>query len=381
MCYKVAMSIRNPLRRALLPLTALLLVAPTGGCSDDDEAAAVGLTILYTSDEHSRLFASSPELDDYPLATSPGSGALRGGVARRAAVLAAERARAQSLGNDVLTLSAGDNTMGALPHVAFESQGLDYRIMHSLGYDATTLGNHELDFGPGALARAIEAARAVGEIPPIIASNIHFDAEQAGDDELEALYSSEVGDGAAIHPYRVIATAGGARVGIIGFVGGDASEVAPNKTPVRFSAETNDQEGSTTVVLPKLYAELQSVVDQLRNVEQVDLVVGLGHSGLGHGEDITEAEDYLICQKVGGLDIIISGHSHRIDAAPGAVANAGGGQCLVLNGGAYGHQLGRFDLTVVPGGDEAPSWDAATQTLLSVDDTTVPAAEWTDRID
>ena len=110
-------------------------------CSSDPEVTqgkSKSLVLLYTSDEHSQLFAISPELDDYPLATTEGSGELVGGVARRAALFESERSAAQAAGKSVLTVSAGDNTMGTLAVVGFRSDGIDYGTMVKLGYDVTT---------------------------------------------------------------------------------------------------------------------------------------------------------------------------------------------------------------------------------------------------
>jgi 5'-nucleotidase / UDP-sugar diphosphatase len=365
---------------ALLALPIMLATATLAGCSSDEPAAeqpTSPLAVLFTSDEHSHMLASSPELDDYPPATAAGSGALTGGVARRATLLATERARAAGRSAPTLTLSAGDNDMGALTQVAFSEQGLDFQLLSELGYDATTLGNHEFDFGPAALAEAITAANDAGKLPPIVVSNIHFDPTSPADDTLAALYSDDVMDHAPMHPYQVLLGANGLKVGLVGFVGANAAFVAPNKAPVRFSGQTDEQEADTAAVLPLLYADVQPIVDHLRQVEKVDLVIALGHSGMG--DDTSEAgtlaaEDYNICANVAGIDLIVSGHSHRTDAAPIVVAQNGGGSCVVLNAGYNGFQLGRIDYTLTPGSGSAPSWDPATQTLLPVDDSLVPNA-------
>src|SRR5262249_3431575 len=142
------------------------------------------VVVLFTSDEHSHVFGFSPELDDYPHATTAGTGELIGGVARRASVLARERKAAEGAGKDTITVSAGDNQMGTLVHAARETASIDYVTMKALGYDATTFGNHEFDFGPQSLVKAIKAAQAAGGLPPIVASNIHFSDFSADDDEL-----------------------------------------------------------------------------------------------------------------------------------------------------------------------------------------------------
>lgn len=284
------------------------------------------LVLLFTSDEHSHLFAFSPELDDFPVKSTPGNGALIGGVARRATVLARERAAASAAKKATLTVSAGDNQMGCLPEVAFETASIDYGTMADLGYDITTLGNHEFDLGPTALAHSLDAAKARGKLPPIVATNIKFDAANPADDALAAHYSADVGDDKAIHPYRVIKASNGMRVGFIGYVGVNASSVATHKAPVQFSESGVDPKDVTNndVVLPKLYADLSPVVNTLRSQEKVDLVIALSHAGVRDSSTeagIAAGEDTQVAKNVPGIDVIISGHAHNPDPRPIVVKN------------------------------------------------------------
>jgi 2',3'-cyclic-nucleotide 2'-phosphodiesterase (5'-nucleotidase family) len=350
-----------------------------------DSAAETGapdrhVVVLFTSDEHSHLLAFSPELDDFPESTTAGTGALVGGISRRQALLTKQRAIAKAAGKDSILVSAGDNNMGTLSHVAFQTDSLDYRSLQTLGYDVTTLGNHEFDFGPAALANAITVAQAHGGLPPIVASNIHFGAGP-GDDSLQALYSSDVTDDKPIHPYRVLTTASGVKVGILGYVGVVASSEAPNKTPVEFSEARAPSDAGTpdasalAIGLPYVYEDLQPVVDRLRDVEKVDLVVALGHAGIADPTtqaSIETGEDWQICQNVTGIDLIVSGHAHDTSPVPMKVTNKAGKPCLALNGSAFGQHVGYVDFTI-PGKPGAPvTWDTTTQTLLPVNDTTVP---------
>lgn len=369
-----------------------LALAATPGCGDSSSTGGTGghggqgggaadrhVVILFTSDEHSHVFSFSPEQDDYPTATAPGQGALVGGIARRAAVIAKERQAAKDAGKDSILVSAGDNQMGCLPHLAFETESIDYGAMKALGYDATTFGNHEFDFGPKALAASIAAAQKGGGMPPIVASNIHFSATDAGDDALAAYFSPTVTDDKPVHPYKVITTASGVKIGVLGFVGINAAHVAPNKTPVAFSAPVDPKtDGDIAANLPALFADLQPVVDKLRNEEKVDLVVALSHAGIRDGstpDTIAAGEDPQVCQHVSGIDFIVSGHAHNHDPKPVLVTNdASQKPCLVLNGGAYGQELGRVEFTIPADPSKGVTWDAASQKLIPVDDTTVPDA-------
>jgi 2',3'-cyclic-nucleotide 2'-phosphodiesterase (5'-nucleotidase family) len=352
----------------------------TVACSDDTSPAVEerSLVLLFTSDEHSHLFAFSPERDDYPAATLPGSGALLGGIARRAVVLERERNAARARGKGTLVASAGDNQMGALPHIAFESASIDYGMMEALGYDITTIGNHELDFGPAALGRSISAAAAGAGLPPIVATNLKLSADSTGDDALAAHFSEDPTDGAPIHRSRILTTENGLRVGFIGYVGANAGSVAARKAPVQFSAVgiAPEDEGDPAVVLPQLYADLQPVVDTLRNEEQVDLVIALGHAGIADtaSEESRQAgEDAQVAAHVAGIDIILSGHMHQDDVEPIVVKNeATERDVLVLNAGAEGKVVGRVELTVPADPTRPLSWNPATQALLPIDDTITP---------
>jgi len=344
----------------------------TGGVTDNRH-----LVLLYTSDEHSHLFSFSPERDDHPMATTAADGTLHGGVARRAALIAKEREEAKAAGKDVLLMSAGDNHMGTLATLAFQTESVDYAAMKALGYDATTIGNHELDFGPKALAQAIASAAQAEGVPPIVASNIHFSDTDSRDDDLAALYGSNLADEKPIHRYLVLNTPGGLKVGVIGYVGVDASHVAPNKTPVSFSAPIDPKhDGDPDVNLPAVYADLQPVVDILRNDEHVDLVIGLGHAGVNDPttpEGIAAGEDTRICENVSGIDVIISGHRHQHEVQPLKMTNTATQRpCVVLSAGSEGRELGRVELTIPPDPSQPIALDEATQTLEPVNDTIVP---------
>jgi 2',3'-cyclic-nucleotide 2'-phosphodiesterase (5'-nucleotidase family) len=356
--------------------------AGTGG-SAGEAGVDRKLMLIYTSDEHSDLIGFSPERDDYPVPTVAGTGQIKGGVARRATMLSELRDEAKSADLPTMTVSGGDNSMGTLAQVVWDTASLEWRLMHRLGYDMTTLGNHDFDLGLPGLAGALQTAKDEGAIPGIVATNIHFSDTSADDDALAALYSTDPKADAAIHAYRVIEADNGLRVGFIGYVGVDASVKAPFKAPVAFSevhvkaTEADDP----AKVLPHLYNDLQPVVDKLRNVEGVDLVIALAHAGMAPSHPEI-SEDDKIAQNVAGIDVIISGHAHETADAPVVVKNATTGKdVIILNGGSNGRFVGRIDLTVPGDSSQSVRYDTATQALMPVTDTTVPDPEYTPMID
>src|SRR6188472_2846822 len=99
-------------RRNATLVLALLIAAACGDNEGGGEERR--LVLFHTNDEHSHLFGFAPEVDDFPAPSEPGNGDIVGGIVRRAQLLADQRAAAAAEGVDALTVSAGDETQGAL---------------------------------------------------------------------------------------------------------------------------------------------------------------------------------------------------------------------------------------------------------------------------
>jgi 2',3'-cyclic-nucleotide 2'-phosphodiesterase (5'-nucleotidase family) len=388
-----------------------------------DSAVARSMVFFHTNDEHSHELGFAPELDDFPTPAPAGSGIV-GGVKRRAKVLEDLRADANLRGSPVAVVSAGDQMMGSLFHLANPSRGLDYAVAALLQYDAMTIGNHELDFGVSALSGALRnGGLGPGGNPalvtiPIVASNIRFSMTSNQDDSLAALYSVR---GDMNHPVRrtLVKRFGDVTVGFIGLMGLDASLVAPFKAPLRFSLATNnatctrdtDCPGSVCVPpaenplstmgrcalntdesdvashFPALVADAAAAVAALR-AQNVDLVVALSHVGVDERELATleammmgpenaqSSEEILLALGVDqalagmrGIDVIIGGHSHTKLEEPIVVPNTRAGMnTYVVQAGSYGRYVGKLRLTQA---SPAANWelDADYSGLEPVDDT------------
>jgi 5'-nucleotidase len=351
------------MRRVVTALAALAAACPSSNESPRK------LVILHSNDEHSHLIGYGPEADQVPAPTVAGSGTVKGGAARRLAALQTARDAARSGGADTLTLSAGDNMMGTMMEVAATAGAPDYRSMSLLGYDATTLGNHEFDYTPAGLVAIIKAAKSSAEgLPPIVSTNIHFSGT-AADAPLAALFDETGNDPTKpIHRKLILTTAGGLKVGLIGIMGADAAAVAPLKAPVQFSVKPGTTDSDRASSLQEIIAELQPWVDSLRH-DGVDLVVAMSHSGAEVGN--ANSEDFQIAQKVTGIDVIVSGHTHT--QVPATVLTAKDGRSvLVQQAGRYGDHIGKISLSVDSSGKV--TFDTANSGLVSVDDTTVAPA-------
>ena len=128
--------------------------------------------------------------------------------------------------------------MGTLVQAATPTTAPDFALMKPLGYDVTTCGNHEFDFGPDGAGRTrITVAQAAGGLTPTVSTNIHFSGTDAGDDDAGRRSSTTPAATRAswCTATWVVTTANGLKVGFVGIVGADAASYATTKAPVTFS--------------------------------------------------------------------------------------------------------------------------------------------------
>ncbi len=274
------------------------------------------LTILHTNDLHSHFLGFSPNGDYSP--DSINDDKTIGGWARIATVIKSEKGKRS---NPFLVLDAGDFLMGSLFHMVSREHALELELMKKMGYDFTTLGNHEFDLKPTGLSKILESASKKGAMPKIVSSNIVFDQKSKKDDALEKIFEKGV-----VKPYDVVIKQG-IKIGLFGLMGIDAASVAPFASPVSFADPIETA---------------KKMVSQLRDKENVDLVICLSHGGMEG--DPEEYEDVLLAKNVSGIDIIISGHSHTILPEP-VIEN----DTIIVQSWAYGKQVGVLDVKVNSG--------------------------------
>ncbi len=270
------------------------------------------LVILHTNDLHSRLNGFSPETEYTPITT--GDDKTVGGFARIANIIHEEK---KKYGDNILVLDAGDFLMGSLFHFAETSTGFQLRLMKEMGYDVVTLGNHEFDFGPDALAEIIKNACNGASVPIIVASNLVFSEKDPADDGLAALYEKGV-----IRPWHIVEKSG-RKIGIIGILGYGAIHDAPLARPLKFA---------DPVKAVRRYAR------HLKEKEKVNMVICLSHSGVIKDKSARWAgEDVNLALKVPEIDLIISGHTHTLLGQPVIINNT-----PVVQTGAYGKGIGKL---------------------------------------
>jgi 5'-nucleotidase/UDP-sugar diphosphatase len=277
------------------------------------------LVILHTNDLHSHLMGHGPEADYSPATLN--DDATIGGFARLATAIGTAKGVAAADGAEVLLLDAGDFMMGTLFEFLGTAAAPELTLMKSLGYDATTIGNHELDWTPTGLAGILAAATMNGMMPtvPIVASNMKF-SDSPGDDQLEALAT------AGIIQNKLVKDVGMLKVGFFGLLGADAVQVTPQAAPLTFEP---------------IAAAAARMVTELRETDKVDLVIALSHSGIS---SLGTGEDLALAMAVPGIDIIISGHTHDKLDLPKLQ-----GKTIIVTAGSYGSNLGKMALTVTKG--------------------------------
>jgi 5'-nucleotidase len=276
-------------------------------------------TILHTNDMHSAFIGMGPAADYTPFTLNDDE--TRGGYARLAALIARRRAACDGLG-PVLTLDAGDYSMGTPFAAASRELGSELQLMGHMGYDATTFGNHEFDLGPEGLGQAIGVAAAAGSVPVVLASN----CDASGSDPSLAGLQRLTRDG-TIRRHAVIER-GGMRFGLFGVLGKEA-QIYTNGGAMHF---------------PDPIQTAREVVQILRETEKVDVVIALSHGGVIKGPDgrYSDGEDVQLAQAVPGIDIVIGGHSHTVLNKP-IIVN---GRTPVVQTGLEGKNLGELVIGV-----------------------------------
>ena len=253
-------------------------------------AGQAHLRIMETTDIHVHVYPYD-YYGDRPVDTV--------GLARTASLIAEIRAEA----TNALLLDNGDflqgNPMG--DYIAYErgmKEGDSHPVvtaMNVLGFDGTTLGNHEFNYGLDFLTKAMAGAGF-----PVVCANVatELGASPREDRTLVppyAILERTVTDGAgAAHPIKI---------GIIGFV-----------PPQIMNWDRKHLEGN--VQARDILDCARAYVPQMKEAG-ADIVIALSHSGLGAADHTDGMENASIpLAAVEGIDVILTGHSHLVFPGP-----------------------------------------------------------------
>ena len=259
-------------------------------------------TILFTHDTHDHFLPMPDE-----------EGGEYGGYTRLATLLKQER----EAHPDALTLDAGDFSMGSLFQTICATHAPELQALGAMGYDVTTLGNHEFDYRAQGLAGMLNAAVDSGSpLPAIVQAN--YKPPESDTTSWEAWERYGIQD-------YIILERGGISYGIFGLMGEEADSNAP-MSGMEFEP--------TVEAAQRTVAAIQAELEQSSNPS---LIICLSHSGTdGKGK----GEDYELAKAVDGIDLIISGHTHTVLEEPLQVGNT-----LIVSAGEYTSYLGSLTLS------------------------------------
>jgi 5'-nucleotidase len=256
----------------------------------DDETTK--LTILHTNDVHSHI-------DPFPKNHPRWAG--MGGVARRAALIRQIRKEEKN----VLLLDVGDIFQGT-PYFNYYGGELEMKLMSDMGYDASTIGNHEFDNGLDGLVKQLPHASF-----PLLNANYDFsDTPMAGH----------------TLPYKVF-TRQDLKIGVFGL----GIELAGLVDKSRY--------GNTRYLDP--VEQAAKTTHLLKKEMDCDLVICLSH--LGYKYDDQKISDVVLAKQSRNIDLILGGHTHTFLDEPARYKNRDGKEILVAQTGWAGLRLGRID--------------------------------------
>ena len=259
-----------------------------------DQNSDYKLTILHTNDQHSRI---------EPFDSSYSRNPNQGGFARRAALI--QKIREEE--KNVLLLDSGDTFQGT-PYFNFFGGELEFKLMSMMGYDASTMGNHDFDNGLEGFKKVLPNAKF-----PFICSNYDF--------------KNTILDGQTL-PYKVF-NKNGIKVGIFG-VGIELAGLVGKKS----YGETVWQ---NPIEIAQHYATF------LRNEKKCDLVICLSHIGYDYKDNPRKISDKILASQTDGINLILGGHTHTFLPEPQTFVNKSGKNVMVNQVGWAGLLLGKIN--------------------------------------
>ena len=218
------------------------------------------LVILHTNDTHSTIFPVNEQLPDTMKAG-------RGGFLRRLAMLKEERQKHP----DLLYFDSGDFCQGSAYYTMFKGD-VEVGLMNQMGIDASTIGNHEFDFGLENMARIFKMANF-----PILCTNYDF--------------TGTVMEGVC-KPWIIIHR-NGVKIGVFalcpklsGLVSSKNCQGVKYLDPAKVALET---------------------ATMLKEKQKCDMVICISHLGW---ENYRAEDDLYMIKNSRNIDLVLGGHTH-----------------------------------------------------------------------
>ena len=266
----------------------LLSLAPLELLAAREEV--IKISILHTNDMHSRI-------ECFTSGRNKGAG----GMLQLASVIKQIRSEEEN----ILLLDAGDIFQGT-PYFNYYGGELEFKLMSEMGFDATTLGNHDFDNGIDGLVKQLPNAK------------FSF---------LSANYDvSNTALNGFTHPHKIFKK-NGIKIGVFGL----GIKLAGLVDPKLYK--------DTLYIDPIRVANDQACL--LKNEMNCDLVICLSH--LGYSYKNKKVSDRVLAQETTNIDLIIGGHTHTFLKEPKSIKNKKGGEVLINQVGFGAVKLGKID--------------------------------------
>ena len=251
------------------------------------------LVILHTNDTHSCIMPLNENLDNKDLAG-------RAGFLRRINMIKEERKQ----NPDLLLFDSGDFCQGSGYYTIFKGE-VEIGLMNQMGYECTTIGNHEFDFGMENMAKLFKMANF-----PIVCSN--YDCTGT---VLEGF----------VKPYITIKRSG-LKIGVFA--------LSPKLKGLVFDGNCE----GITYLDPAETA--QKYIDILRKQEKCDIVICISHLGWA----ISDYPDQEFLRQTEGCDLVLGGHTHTYMPTLEYAPDKNGKMIPVDQNGKHGAFVGKLIL-------------------------------------
>ena len=252
------------------------------------------ITILHTNDVHSHI---DPFPKNDPLNPSGG-----GVIARANLINLVKKDNPHTL-----VLDAGDVFQGT-PYFNFFGGELELKLMSKMGYNASTLGNHEFDNGLEKLSKVLKHAN-------FSFLNSNYTLKNT---PLENKIKS-----------HEIFNINGIKIGVFGL--GIELEGLVEKKLYKGIKYLNPIEIS------------KDISDDLKYNHNCDLIICLSHLGFSYSKDKNIMCDLILAKQTKNIDLIIGGHTHTFLDEPVKVKNLENKDVIINQVGCFGINLGKID--------------------------------------
>lgn len=278
-------------------------------CSRRPADGEYTLHIFSTNDVHGRYFDSlyvGNQTRESLLAVSAEMNALRDSIGKENVILI-----------DAGDFLQGDNASYFFNYIDTESKHLHARMAEYMGYDALTVGNHDIETGHAVYDRYAKSVKV-----PFLAANA------IRDDNGKPYFQ----------PYTIIKRHG-LKIAIMGYTNAN----------IKGWLSPTIWEGMT---FADLCQQIQSDVDNLRESQHPDLVIVTTHTGTGPGDgSVLESQGRDLLNSLQGVDFLLCSHDHRAHIEGKDEVN-GGDRITLINAGSHCRTLGHgcVTMTVSEGG-------------------------------